>query len=114
DAVKEKRFMRNLTRPKIKKEYAAQVPGFWGTLGFADGKLRKWEGDIQFSEYGNDCFTGIVKKEAKLIKEIFDLPENFPIVERFISFDNSSIEFPKGKFKEKDIPEMRLTLMLKC
>ncbi|NOZ36033.1 MAG: hypothetical protein GXO80_12140, partial [Chlorobi bacterium] len=27
DAVKEKRFMRNLTRPKIKKEYAAQVPG---------------------------------------------------------------------------------------
>ncbi len=113
DAHKEKRFMRNFTRPKIKKEYKAETPGFWGTLGFADGKLRKWEGEIQFSEHGNDCFTGIVKKEAKLIKEIFDLPENAKMIERFISFDNSSIEFPKRKFKEKDIPEMRLTLMLK-
>ena len=113
DTIKEERFMRNIIRPKLRKEYTAQVPGFWGTLGFADGKLRKWEGEIQFSEYGNDRFKGAVKKETKLIKEIFDLPKDAQIIERFISFDKSSIEFPKGEFKEKDIPEMRLTLMLK-
>lgn len=113
DTIKEERFMRNIIRPKLRKEYSAQVPGFWGTLGFADGKLRKWEGEIRFSEYGNDRFKGAVKSEAKLIKDIFALPKDARMTERFISFDNSSIEFPKGEFKEKDIPEMRLTLMLK-
>jgi pimeloyl-ACP methyl ester carboxylesterase len=112
DSVKHRRFMRKIIKPKLKKQFAPNVPGFWATLGFSDGTLKNWTGNLEVSEYGNDNIKGVGKSLTEKIKQIYGLEEGTRIIERFISFDNSEIEFPKGEFTENDIPVLRLTLML--
>jgi len=105
--------IKHLIEPKIEKKIYHQVPGFWGTLGHADDSPVDWEGYLEISAYGNDSSSGMIKEEIKLLYKANPYLDNRieKVTERFISFENVKFNFPK-EINEKNIPELRLTLML--
>lgn len=112
DSIKHRKFLRRIIIPKLKKQYNAKVPGFWATLGFADGTLKNWTGSIDVSEYGNDSVKGLGKNLIRYLRDFFELNEESGIVERFVSFEKSQFKFPDGEFHSDQIPKLRLTIML--
>ncbi|MCG8696580.1 MAG: amidohydrolase family protein [Bacteroidales bacterium] len=106
-------FVESVILPKINKEIADSIPGFWGTLGFADDKPIDWQGHLEISSNGNDQFTGVVKEEVELIMECHpQLKENqSSILEYFISFEHVNFSMPEV-FSLDKIPKLRLDIML--
>lgn len=106
--------MKSVIADKINKEITATVPGVWATLGMADDSDILWEGELVFSETGNDRSTGVTSEEVEIIKllnhEELEKTDG-KVLERFINFDNVDFKM-KNRFSLDEIPKLRLTLFL--
>lgn len=99
---------------KINKRVEHSIPGLWATLGNAnDGKIV-WQGELKFSETGNDNSDGTTSEEVEIIKLLNQEQierSGGKVVERFINFDEVDFKMP-AKFTLDAIPKLRLTLFL--
>ncbi|MDA3866299.1 MAG: amidohydrolase family protein [Salinivirgaceae bacterium] len=108
-----KQYVEQNVIPKITGKQREPVPGFWGTLGYANDEAIDWRGHIEISSHGNDHFEGVVKEEVDLIRECHPHLQSNPksIKERFISFEHVEIDMPEVFYLDQ-LPTLRLELML--
>ncbi|HBO74441.1 MAG TPA: hypothetical protein DD653_07085 [Marinilabiliales bacterium] len=106
-------MLSQVVMPKINKTTARKVPGLWGTLGMMNDTPVDWQGNLKFSEYGNDSSGGVTLEEIELIYSANPQLDNkhLKVTERFISFEDVEFGFP-SEFTLDEIPKFRLTLML--
>ncbi len=111
--LEKKDFIDRFVNSKIKKESKTHHDEFWGTLGLTNDKPVDWKGYLEISNKGNKTIEdNSIKEEIGYLKTMYPNMAEDEITERFISFEHLDIEFPE-KFKTNEIPEIRLTLMLK-
>lgn len=96
---------------KIGRRNASTPETFWGTLGWSDDSPFNYSGHIAFSEKGNLKSTGSTGRIIDELKSFHPLigPEN-PLVERFINFDECSLD--QFRLFKKNRKRLRLTLFL--
>ncbi|MGV3629784.1 MAG: DUF7379 domain-containing protein [Bacteroidota bacterium] len=96
---------------KIRRESSQQPQSFWGTLGWSDNSAFHYKGSIAFSEKGNQRSegpTGKIVDELKLFNPLINSAT--PLVERFINFDECSLD--QFKLFKKSRKQLQLTLFL--
>ena len=96
---------------KLSRQSEIQPQSFWGTLGWSDNSPFQYKGTISFSEKGNAKSRGIT---AKLVDELKlfhpEITPETPLIERFINFDDCSLD--QFKLFKKSRKQLQLTLFL--
>ncbi len=115
------RFRRALRRrrDKILRRRRSSAEEVWGTLGMADNSPPAWTGQLACSEAGNlrslpEESEPVTCEEIGLIKQTF--PESAAdgrrIRERYISLEQVELPVFPDRFRDEDVPRLRLTVML--
>lgn len=111
----DKDFLENFAIPKIlNREAAHEIPGVWGTLGYADNQPIDWAGNLQCSNNGNDDFApnATVTDEVSLLKEMYpNLQIEGEVKEKFINLSDLEIPYPEV-FSLEELPKLRLDVFL--
>ena len=101
-------------RRKLRRRSERRQAKIWGTLGWKSGDEFNFEGQLSFSESGNQNSRGVTLEEIEKIRAFNPAAKdpNFVVTERYINFNDLKYNYEAESFCYDDLPEFRLTVFV--